>query len=807
MPTQISGTTSRDLLTGTPDADLLVALSENDTVLGLAGDDAAYGNDDEDYITGNQGNDLVYGGEGNDTLRGGADNDVLSGERDRDLLLGDRGDDTLGGGDGADSLFGNRGNDVLFGNLGEDILYGGKGNDTLYGGQGNDWLSGDLGNDYLIGDLGVDTLEGGAGTDRFFVGTADVSGSATDTILDFRHNEDFIQLTDGLSFNDLTFVAGTEENTGNTILQHQGTGENLAILVDILPEELSSTDFLNDPSLPPTSSTPPNTPGDSDDSDDSGDSDDSDDSGSGGNSGDSGSGGDSGDSTGNGDDGSTDPGDDGSTPTNQPPTFTTTGNPQAIQGTEYTYNIVVTDPDAGDSLTITPGNLPDWLTFADNGDGTATLTGTPDETDIGTPEIVLTVSDGENAEVEQRFNVTVVEQGNTFTYATAPRGVIANLDVGMGFTPKYDPTNGKHLKIMPVGDSITQGKVNNLLTPDDNEGIREGYRLELWRQLENFGLDIDFVGSQSAGSENLPDKDHEGYPGRNIQFINNNVPGWLNQQTPDVMLLMIGTNNTGQGDTDEVMATRLDGLMGTITGNPNFNGELLVSSIPPIVREARNERAEDYNDRIPGLVDDPKYASENVTFVDMRSTLTLQDISDPNDPNLTPEQRDNGLHPTVEGYTKIAQFWYDAILENAGTQADLNGIDNVTGSAFNDVLIGNADANSLQGGEGDDELTGGGGADTFVYGNPNQGLDTITDFGGDDIFQISAAGFGGGLVAGTALQTTAAATGVFVSGTGYLGTMAHFLYDTATDILSFDADGSGAGATVALAQLVWNCQH
>ncbi|MGB5898926.1 MAG: GDSL-type esterase/lipase family protein, partial [Geitlerinemataceae cyanobacterium] len=287
----------------------------------------------------------------------------------------------------------------------------------------------------------------------------------------------------------------------------------------------------------------------------------------------------------------------------------------------------------------------------------------------------------------------------------------------------------------------------------------------------------------------------------NIQFINNNVPGWLNQQTPDVMLLMIGTNNTGQGDTDEVMATRLDGLMGTITGNPNFNGELLVSSIPPIVREARNERAEDYNDRIPGLVDDPKYASENVTFVDMRSTLTLQDISDPNDPNLTPEQRDNGLHPTVEGYTKIAQFWYDAILENAGTQADLNGIDNVTGSAFNDVLIGNADANSLQGGEGDDELTGGGGADTFVYGNPNQGLDTITDFGGDDIFQISAAGFGGGLVAGTALQTTAAATGVFVSGTGYLGTMAHFLYDTATDILSFDADGSGAGAPVALAKL------
>jgi Ca2+-binding RTX toxin-like protein len=832
MPTPLLGTSSRDLLTGTPDSDQIYALSDNDTVLGLAGDDGIYGNLNDDHLTGNQGNDLVYGGQGNDTLCGGEDNDVLSGENDRDLLFGDRGDDTIGGGDGEDSVFGNQGNDILFGNSGEDILYGGKGNDTLYGGKGNDYLAGDLGNDYLVGNLGIDTLEGGAGTDRFVVGTADVSDSTTDAnldlILDFRHNEDFIQLTDGLSFNDLTFVAGTGENIGNTILQNRQTGDNLSILVGILPEELSSIDFLNAPSLPPALSTPEKTP--SNPPDNSGDSNDSPTTptppnpGSGGNPSNPGSGGGSGDDTGNGGDGGTDPGDggtdpedggtdpedggtdpgDGGTETNQPPIFTSTANTQATQNTLYTYSIVATDPDAADSLTITPVNLPDWLTLTDKGDGTATLTGTPDVTDIGTPEIVLTVSDGENTEVEQRFNLTVIRQNSAFSYATAQRGVIANLDLGTGFTPKYEASKSNPLKIMPLGDSITQGKINNTILEAD----QEGYRRHLWEKLTNLGLEIDFVGSQSSGTSQLPDRDHEGHPGTNITFIRNEVNNWINAKTPDVILLKIGTNNTNNDtiDNGQQIADNLNLLIQRINQNANFTGELLVSSIP-LIRTTlvaaqnlnRHIDGDSYNDKIQGVVNQ-NAANGNVTFVDMRSGLTENDI--------TPQPDDSGLHPTDGGYQKIANFWYNSIIQNirADNDADenLQNIDDVTGSAFNDVLIGNANTNLLQGGNGNDKLTGGAGVDAFVYGSPNEGLDTITDFGnGGDIFQISASGFGGGLVAGTPLQTTAAATGVFVSGAnpGYLGTMAHFLYDTATDILSFDADGNGGGAKVELAQL------
>lgn len=59
---------------------------------------------------------------------------------------------------------------------------------------------------------------------------------------------------------------------------------------------------------------------------------------------------------------------------------------------------------------------------------------------------------------------------------------------------------------------------------------------------------------------------------------------------------------------------------------------------------------------------------------------------------------------------------------SAGTDT-LLGIENVTGSLFNDTLTGSAIANILSGLDGDDRLNGGAGADTMIGGNGN---DTYT---------------------------------------------------------------------------------
>ena len=90
---------------------------------------------------------------------------------------------------------------------------------------------------------------------------------------------------------------------------------------------------------------------------------------------------------------------------NDPPEFTSTPVTDATAGTVYTYGITVTDAD-GDALTITAPALPAWLTLTDNEDGTATLTGTPADGDVGNHDVSLQASDG-SAAVTQPFSIAV----------------------------------------------------------------------------------------------------------------------------------------------------------------------------------------------------------------------------------------------------------------------------------------------------------------------------------------------------------------------------------------------------------------
>jgi hypothetical protein len=75
------------------------------------------------------------------------------------------------------------------------------------------------------------------------------------------------------------------------------------------------------------------------------------------------------------------------------PTFGTTALPVVTVGQKYKTQIVATDADLGDTLSLVGQNLPDWLTLEDHGDGTATLVGTPPHRGDA-QSIQLRVSDG-----------------------------------------------------------------------------------------------------------------------------------------------------------------------------------------------------------------------------------------------------------------------------------------------------------------------------------------------------------------------------------------------------------------------------
>ncbi len=152
--------------------------ANGDTLLSI---ENVWGSAFNDLLSGNRLDNLLVGNGGNDNLRGLDGNDVLIGDGMIDVDMDGRPDDEDGDGhpDGVDSAQ-TGGNDTLDGGFGDDRLYGGGGNDTLLGGFGNDVMHGGYGDDLLSGGDGNDVMEGGEGDDELLGSLGDdvMSGGA-----------------------------------------------------------------------------------------------------------------------------------------------------------------------------------------------------------------------------------------------------------------------------------------------------------------------------------------------------------------------------------------------------------------------------------------------------------------------------------------------------------------------------------------------------------------------------------------------------------------------------------------------------
>ncbi len=104
-------------------------------------------------------------------------------------------------------------------------------------------------------------------------------------------------------------------------------------------------------------------------------------------------------------------------PVNDAPVFDSTAVTSATEDAAYSYSIATSDPDSGASLTISASTLPVWLTLTDNGDGTATLSGTPTNADVGDHGVVLEVTDG-SLSATQSFTITVADTNDAPTGTT-----------------------------------------------------------------------------------------------------------------------------------------------------------------------------------------------------------------------------------------------------------------------------------------------------------------------------------------------------------------------------------------------------
>jgi lysophospholipase L1-like esterase len=212
------------------------------------------------------------------------------------------------------------------------------------------------------------------------------------------------------------------------------------------------------------------------------------------------------------------------------------------------------------------------------------------------------------------------------------------------------------LKIMPLGDSITDGV----------GGTNAGYRGPLYSLLSAKGMATQFVGSATNTPGVLPAMQqlHEGHSGYTITGggragIMDNIKTWLGPQgaDPDVILLMIGTNDVTTYATSlstiPQATANLDALISKISNKSTGlkpNAKLILAEITPIENASQDALAKAYNASIVSLVAAHQSLGENVSLVDMHSALN------------NPADMNDNLHPNSSGYNKMAQVWFNGII-------------------------------------------------------------------------------------------------------------------------------------------------
>lgn len=205
------------------------------------------------------------------------------------------------------------------------------------------------------------------------------------------------------------------------------------------------------------------------------------------------------------------------------------------------------------------------------------------------------------------------------------------------------------LRVMPLGDSITQG-ARAALT----------YRRPLWHALEAAGHDVDFVGSVSrtyrpSGEASDFDADHEGHWGWRADQILRHIDDWAARARPHVVLLHIGTNDIGAGQDIDETVSEVRAIVARLRAH-NPRVAVLVAAIIPLVGGAVTASVEAYNGRLRTLAGELDRPAARVVLVDHFSGF---------DPQMDSY---DGVHPNASGAAKMAQRWLAAL--NALLAAD-----------------------------------------------------------------------------------------------------------------------------------------
>ncbi|RLD50891.1 MAG: hypothetical protein DRI94_07510, partial [Bacteroidetes bacterium] len=163
-------------------------------------------------------------------------------------------------------------------------------------------------------------------------------------------------------------------------------------------------------------------------------------------------------------------------PVDDDPVFTSSPITTGAETVPYTYNITTTDAD-GDPLVISAVSIPTWLNLVDNGDGTATLSGTPPSGAPLNNLITISVSDGTAPDITQSWNLMITSgvtanAGVDDTTCVADSYTLNGNQPPAGYTGAWTVIDGAGLFADPTLYNTLVTGLNSGVAPNNSNTFR-----------------------------------------------------------------------------------------------------------------------------------------------------------------------------------------------------------------------------------------------------------------------------------------------------------------------------------------------
>jgi lysophospholipase L1-like esterase len=197
------------------------------------------------------------------------------------------------------------------------------------------------------------------------------------------------------------------------------------------------------------------------------------------------------------------------------------------------------------------------------------------------------------------------------------------------------------VKIMPLGDSITEGGGGFVV-----------YRYPLAEKLKAAGYDVEFVGSKTTRAKEdspLGVLRHEGYSGQNIQFLAGRFEEFYRQNPADIILLHAGHNQFAEALPVPGMLTTTRRIIDAARAiNPKVT--VLLAQVITSGKLPKYSYIPEYNAGLVGLAAEYDKPDQRVILVNQAEGFEWETdtISDK-------------VHPSAKGAEKMATKWFEAL--------------------------------------------------------------------------------------------------------------------------------------------------